>query len=260
MVLVLIVKTLLLLIVCVAIAAGWALNRAAATRLRAELDALRRENSSLGTARHEHERLREARAAAMLRKREPMPVAPAEAPVRSEPRVALVTGEWHPSVAWRNRGQATPLATIETALWAAAGGDLGVLKNLLQLDDAERAQAEALHAKLPLDARATYPSAEQLLAAFATKSLPLGDAQVVWHHQPSDDEAFACLFVKNHEPSPAPAISEPIPSGQKPPPMAAPNSATRALYLNLRRSEDGWRLAVSPGAVNKIAREISGGK
>ena len=49
-------------------------------------------------------------------------------------------------------------------------------------------------------------------------------------------------------------------SKEKRPPMAPPNQATRALYLALRRTEVGWQLAVSPAAVDKIEKELHGGK
>jgi hypothetical protein len=280
-------KTILLLATCVVIGVIWGRDRMAAARLRAEVDALRQENSALPTARNERERLRALQvetAQRVQRERETaerMAREAAAAAVTGHTRqsAALTVGEWRAPTSWQNRGQATPAATIETALWAAGGGDLAALQKLLQIDDAVRAKADAIRARLPDAARAAYPTAEHLIAAFATKSLPLGEAQLVWNHQPSADEACACLFVKNPEfvPSPLPAESPPPMTREaaiaraeatrearakgKQPPAAPLNDATRTLYVTLRRSESaGWQLTVSPGAVDKIAKELSGAK
>ena len=275
-------KTLLFLMALAAIAFVWTRDRLAAANLRAELAALVPQNADLSTVRRDHERLRQELAEASRRSAEWLQTTPTPAvPVTATPPPAtLIGGEWQAPARWQNRGRATPAATIETALWAAAGGDLAGLQGLLYLDDAVRAKAEALRASLPETSRGVYPSAEHLLAAFATKSLPLGDAQLVWNHQPNDEEAWACLFVKNPEQVPAPFAADPpapLPANreaaiaraaalkearakEKSPPTASPHDATRALYLTLRRRDDGWRLAVSPGAVEKIARELREGK
>lgn len=160
---------------------------------------------------------------------------------------------------------------METALWAAAGGDIATLKDLLQLDGAVRAKAEEILARLPISSRAAYASAENLIAAFTTKSIPLGDAQLVWQHQPGPDEAVACVFLRNPDPSLAAAPPRPseIPESReeaiqrarlraanKIPPMAPPNHREMAAYLSLSHSDDGWRLVVPLSAVEKIAKEL----
>ena len=272
-------KALLFLLVLAALAIAWALNRAQGANLRAELASLRQENGQLAAARREHERLqgllqlartdRDRQTAASV-----VPMAPAKP---AAPSRGLELGEWRGPASWQNRGQATPAAALETALWAAAGGELGALQAMLHLDDAVRAKAEALRARLPAMSRAAYPNAETLLAAFATKSLPLGDAQLVWNHQANDHEAWACLFVKNPEHVPgapraqapmaatrdeaiarAAALREARAKGDAPP-SAPANEATRALYVVLQRSDTaGWRLVVSPTTVDRIAKELAG--
>jgi hypothetical protein len=238
-----------------------------------------RENSDLTAARHDRDRLQRLHAEAIARGAEQREAALSITPtstITTSPASALVIGEWRAPTAWQNRGQATAVATIETALWAAAGGDLAALQNLLLLDEAVRFKAETLWAQLPETARASYTSAEQLLAAFATKFLPLGEAQLVWNHQAEADEAYACLFVKNPEFVPAALpVSAPLPtnrqaaiahaaamrearSKEKRPPTASPNEASRTLYLALRRTESGWQLAVSPGSIDRIEKELRG--
>lgn len=274
-------RTLLFLAALAVMGIIWGLDRMAALNLRAELAALRQEHAELAPARRDNERLQQLHTDATRRAAEhrtATAASPTPAVNMTRASAPLVTGEWYAPGSWQNRGRSTPAATIETALWAAGGGDLATLQSLLQLDDAVRAKADALRAQLPVAANAAYASAEQLLAAFATKSLPLGAAQLVWNHQPNADEAFACLFVKNPEHVPPPAPPEPAPpttreeaiaraealraarAKEKQPPMAPPNPATRALYLVLHRSETGWGFVVSPGAIDKIAGEIAGGR
>ena len=277
MVLVLKMKTLLFLALT-AVAVVCSFERSTAAQLRAELATLRHENSDLAGVRREHARLQQLQTVEARRAKQKRPAASLNSPApenRAQSPAALVVGEWHSPTAWGNRGQITPVAAIETALWAAAGGDLAALQKLLYLDDGLRAKAETLRARLPDASRATYSSAEHLLAAFATKSLPLGDAQLVWNHQSNADEAAACLFVKNPEYVPSPPVESPLPETRaeaiaraaaiketrakdKRPPMAPPNEAIRALYLVLRRTDAGWQLVASPGAVDKIAKEIAG--
>jgi hypothetical protein len=273
-------KTLLVLAALSVVGILWALNHLAATGLQAELHGLQRENSNLPAARREQERLRRLHAEGMRRAAEPREAAPSVQPtpgITTPSASALVVGEWRAPNSWQKRGQSTAVAAMETALWAAAGGDLAALQSLLLLDEAVRVKAGKLWAQLPEAARANYTSAEQLLAAFATKSLPLGEAQLVWNHQPDADEAFACLFVKNPEfvptalPASAPlatsreaAIAQAVAmrearSKEKRPPMAPPNEASRALYLALRRTEAGWQLVVSPAVVDRIEKELRAG-
>ena len=273
-------KTLLLLAALSVVGILWALNRLAATGLQAELQGLQRKNSNLSAARREQERLRQLHAEAMQRADEPREAAKSVQPapeITAPPASSLVVGEWRAPSSWEKRGQSTAVAAMETALWAAAGGDLAALQSLLLIDEAVRVKAGTLWAQLPEAARATYTGAEQLVAAFATKSLPLGDAQLVWNHQPNADEAFACLFVKNPDFVPtALPVRAPLATSreaaiaqaaalrearakEKRPPMAPENEASRALYLALRRTDAGWQLAVSPAAVDRIEQELRAG-
>ncbi len=275
-------KTLLALASACVIGIVSVFNHMAASRLEAELQGLRKENSELPAVRREKERLQRVHAEATRRAAEggaTQSSAQARAESRTSAASTLVVGEWRAPGSWQKSGRSTPIATIETALWAAAGGDLAALQKLLHLDEAARVKAEALWARLPETARANYTSSEQLLAAFATKSLPLGEAQLVWHHQPDEDEAFACLIVKNpyYVPTSLP-VSAPLPlptsreaviaqaaamresrAKEKRPPVAPTNEASRALYVSLRRTDAGWSLAVSPGSVDRIEQELRGG-
>ena len=265
-------KLLLFTVSLVSVAVVWMFSRMTTADLRAQVDLARQQNAEMTTLQREHDRLqrlqreaeestrRERAAVELARARKalavPSPTVPREA------LSALTLGEWLPTSAWKNRGQATPLATVETALWAAAGGDIATLKDTLQLDDSVRAKADAILARLPESSRAIYPSPEHLIAAFTSKSLPLGDAQLVWQNQPGPDDAVACVFVKNTDTSASPPSATSSPNGpaEKIPPLGPPSAATRAAYLSLHRNETGWRLVVPLSAVDKIAQELSGSR
>jgi hypothetical protein len=280
-------KTLLFIVSLAGVGIVWALNRIAATDLQTQIATARQENVEVAALQRERERLqrlqREAEESAR-RERAALELARAqqeraarEKPLHRSPPSVLTVGEWLPPAGWKNRGQATPTATVETALWAAAGGDVAMLQGMLQLDESVRVKAAEILARLPESARVLYASPEHLIAAFTTKSIPLGDAQLVWQHQPGPDEAVACVFVKNPDTSIASASATPLPDvppesreeaiqrasrrdPNKNPPMAPPNNKTIATYLSLRRMDDGWRLVVPVSAVEKIAKELGGSR
>jgi hypothetical protein len=79
---------------------------------------------------------------------------------------------------WRDAGAATPQAAFESALWAAAGGDVKALADLLTLNPAARSNAEDYFARLPAPLKTELGSAEQLLALLTAKDVPLGSARI----------------------------------------------------------------------------------
>jgi hypothetical protein len=93
--------------------------------------------------------------------------------------VSLRPGTWTPTTAWKNQGQATPEAAVETMLWAAAGGDLSALKNTLALAPDTQSKAADLLASLPSGISETYASPEDLMALLVAGNVPLDSAQVV---------------------------------------------------------------------------------
>jgi hypothetical protein len=187
---------------------------------------------------------------------------------------ATSIGEWFPANRWRNCGTSAPRDTLETALWAAAGGDIRRFSQLIEVSDEVRAKANELIAQLPVQSRAQYPTAEGLLAAFAIKRIPLGSAQVVWAQQRDTDNATLCVFLRDPAIPQPPSIESSMPTRgliavpeatqdgtshpDFPPPTIQPTDHTIAAYLSLHRSADGWRLVVPINAVDKIAKEITG--
>ena len=259
-------KIILAVVASLTIGALWILEKMEAASLNRQVGVLRQHSGEIEALQRERERLHQFRlgtdelanlqhsAAEHTRIRREL--AAGEKAVHRGPPAQLAIGQWLSPDAWKNRGQATPTMAVETALWAAAGGDVASLKNLLQLDDVVRVRAGEVLAQLPEAARVFYASPEHLIAAFTTKAIPLGDAQLVWQHQSGPDDAVACVFVKNTHPGTvvlSPANSGPV---EKIPPMAAPSNQTKLAYLSLRRIDDRWRVVVPMSAVEKIAKEL----
>ncbi len=265
-------RTLLLIGTLAAVGLVWAFNRMTTTDLRSQIEQARQENDEVASLQRERERLqrllrdaeeraqRDRVAADLARAQQEL--ADRQTPAHRPPPSTLTSGEWLPTGAWKNRGHHTPTATVETALWAAAGGDVAALKDMLQLDESVRAKAAAILARLPESSRALYASPEHLIAAFTTKSIPLGAAQLVWQHESGPDEAVACVFVKNPEDliTSQSEIARSQGSSGKTPPMAPPNNRAVSAYLSLRRTDAGWRLVVPLSAVESIAKELGGSK
>ncbi len=279
-------KTILFLVALVGIGAVCMFNRTATADLQTQLTLARQESAEVTSLQRERDRLqrlrqdaeeqarRERDAADLARAQQEAAVRPK--PAQRPPATTLTVGEWLPPAGWKNRGQATPTAAVETALWAAGGGDVAVLQGMLQLDESVRAKATELLARLPANARSAYASPEHLIAAFTVKSVPLGEAQLVWQHEPRPDEAVACVFVKNPEAKVVPAVAPSLPAvpetreeaiqraarrkAEKTAPMAPESPRTIATYLALRRTEAGWHLVVPMSAVEKIAKELGGAR
>lgn len=290
-------------VLILAAAALWSVQRIAAARLAVELEARREEQRELAAAQREHQRLGalqpgadelaalraagadHARLRAALARREES---------RAAPRPPLPLGEWTPASEWRNCGQATARAAVETTLWAAAGGDVAALQRLLLFAEPVREQAAALLARLPAAARAHYHSAEQLVAEFTVRNIPLGQAQLVWFNQSSADDAAACVFLQAPpsgdiapaaEPAVVAAVNPRIEELQaalgrattreeavnlakrikaeraadpgREPPRARDNSRRGQAFLTLHREAEAWRLVVPSSAVEAIARELA---
>jgi hypothetical protein len=265
-------KTALLILVLTGVGVTWWTETLTATRLAVELDARRAESREMAALLRERERLRSLapnedelgslRRAAAERAQLQAALDRQEAePAPQTPKLTL--GDWRPARDWKDRGQTTPHATIETALWAAAGGDVAALRNLLSLDDATRTKAAMLLARLPAGERERYPSPEDLIAAFTIKAIPVGEAQLVWLNEADPDHAAAGVFLKNPPTETGavdfaatpPALKED--SRERPPPQLPSQGTTAVAYLSLRREGDTWRLVVPPNAVDRIAKDLA---
>ncbi len=149
----------------------------------------------------------------------------------------LVDGtDWVPGTQWRNRGNASPADAVETTFWAAANGDLSVLRNMLELSPGARAKATEVLARLPAEARARYASPEDLAALFTARDAFFQGAQLVYNQLLDDDHALAAMIVK------------------------AADGKSREVSVSLHRVDDAWRLVMPAAAMEKIAAELAGGR
>jgi hypothetical protein len=135
-----------------------------------------------------------------------------------------------PANEWRNLGNGTPQSTLQTALWAAASGNLGALAETLALDEAARLKAQALLAAQPDQIRAQYSTTERFVAFLTTRDVPLTSLQVSGALVREND---AQLVVN-------------LPTSEQ---------TNHLVSLTLSRRPDGWRLNVPAAAVDRYARQ-----
>lgn len=252
-------------VVAAALLTGWWIESSAAARLQAELETARFDHRALHTLEAEGGRLRslapsadelaslrQASAESTRLRRE---IGEAQKP--KPPPEPLPLGEWISASTWENRGRATPRATIETALWAAGGGDLTALESLLEIDPATRAKAAELLAKLPPEARETWRTPEAFIAGATTKNIPLTEAQVIWFHEHDADHAgIGLLLNTSAQPGPPASADAPVRGDNAPPGLPDAHNSKIAM-IALHRSKDGWSLVVPAPAIDRMARELS---
>ena len=140
-----------------------------------------------------------------------------------------ISKELAPAAAWKNRGYETPADAIETALWAAAGGDTEVLMKSLVFEESAKRKAEALFASLPEDVRRRYRGPEELVAFMTAKDVPLEGARIIARADEKAEERKIAVQLKN----------------------AA--GSVRQLQIGVRKMADGWRLVMPESAVERYA-------
>jgi hypothetical protein len=226
---------------------------------RTELEAQRREHARLLALQPTADEIAQLQRAATDRSERRRAIAIAERESREAEARGLPVGEWLPPTQWQDRGQNTPAATVQTILWAATGGDTARLATMLYFDESVRAKLGQVYAALPAHVRATYAGPEQLMAAFTAKAIPVGDAQVIWQQQSGPDDAVACIWINNSAPTLSLETPETSVTDKTPPKLPATAKRSQAL-LTMRRSNEGWRVIVPVHAVDKLARELAGGK
>lgn len=253
------------LALCV-VAFAWIAVRAKGARLEAELLAARDQQRELTQLNAENVRLR-AQAPDPSRINAAHRVLVEAAGLQKEinqreeaPRPApFALGEWTPAAAWSNRGVATSRSAVETALWAAAGGDIATFSSVLEFDELARAKANDLLAKLPSASRQTFPNAESLIASVTMGRIPLAEAQIAWFHAIDNDHASVAVLLHGADALASTNALPPSSANEDPanvPPMGRNNPATRLATLSLHRSESGWRLMVPASAIDRMAREL----
>ena len=164
----------------------------------------------------------------------------ARAQARSGPKEVAapplsILNEMVPSAQWKNAGQATPAATFETALWAAAAGDVEALARLLSIDPVVRVEAIKLMQKLPESLRHEYTTPEQVIALFSARDVPAdGAAQVL---DPGTIGPAGTRLV---------AV------------VRGADNSRRQAHLTLKQEGAEWRFVVPVSAVERYAASIKG--
>lgn len=198
-----------------------------------ELSRLRTENQRLAAVRPTAEeladllarqvtleQLRKQRAAMQGREQEM-----AQA-VATEPAAPSLKGNSVAFKLWRNVGQATPDAAFETALWAAAAGDLDTLAGLLTFDDEVKKQATTTFDHLPAAMQNELGSPEKLVALLTAIDVPLGRASILGQvSTPTGTRVTSQLIDAEGK--------------------------SRTAVFTLQAEDDRWRLKVSAGVVAK---------
>jgi hypothetical protein len=132
---------------------------------------------------------------------------------------------------WKNAGQATPDATFETVLWAAAGGELETVADLLAFDADARSRAAAVFAGLPDSIRNELGTPERLIALLVADDVPLGSAMVV--------------------------AQIPTPTDTKVVAQVIDTDGTRKMsQFSLRADGNSWRLVVPRNVVERYAARL----
>jgi hypothetical protein len=238
-----------------ATAAVWIQTRSTAVDLQARIAALTAPGDAVGALEQERDRLHSALAETVRLRREEAtpPSLPAAQP--QPPTVAaapLPLGEWRSSKEWRNEGQSTARGAVNTLLWAAAGGDLNTMIQLIAFDEAAREKAQAVFNGLPLSARQAFVTPEAMVANFTIQAVPDNAAQLCWFRQQDADHATAGLLLGGPEravPADAPMAS-PIKKNALFPSEHRYNKLT---ILSLERSARGWRVVIPTTAIDRLA-------
>lgn len=241
----------------VAIGTVWMKSRATALDLQMRLAALT--TVRLNMAREletERDRLRSA-LEEVARPQKVDAVTPPSSPAQlsQTPAAAhsLALGEWRSAREWRNEGQSTAQSAVATLLWAATGGDVTAMTQLIAYDDAARAQAQVLFDTLPPSARLIFPTPEALVAGLTIQAISNSAVQLSWFHQRDADHATVGLMLGAPDQA---ALSEIhlMPQEKNNPPMLADPRSNQFAVLSLQHSDSGWRVAIPAAAIKRLAR------
>lgn len=137
----------------------------------------------------------------------------------------------------KNAGHATPEASTETALWAAVAGDVDTLAGALTFTPSAKAKAAAWFASLSDATRQQYGSPEKVIALMiARDAATLSGMQVIGQKELGPDDVG--LRVR----------------------IAGTDGKTKDDSFFMHRAADGWKMLLPDATVEKIARQLAGGR
>ncbi len=158
---------------------------------------------------------------------------PAASPVPPEDGPAIsgrtILNETLPVRLWTNAGSASPTASLETVLWAAAAGDIAMMVRHFLFEPEASVQAAILFQKLPAADQARYGSPDRLIASLSAKNVPLGLARIIDLKTKQDGSVLL-----------ATELSE-------------PTGKTHLSLFRLRQEGAAWKLVVRPEVIEKYA-------
>jgi hypothetical protein len=175
-----------------------AMERDAVAVAAADLARARAEHQRLQTAQVAPEQLAALRAdhAAVTRLRDELETLRREADQRPPEPAPAPPPKKISAAEWKNAGRATPTAAVETVLWAAAGGDIDALAKAVVFDAKVRPSVDAFFAALPPALREQYGTPERLVAFFTAKDIPLGAMTIVGQKPVGTDGAQVALLLE----------------------------------------------------------------
>lgn len=233
---------------CVAVV--WLLGQQTTQRLRSELTLAQDTTTELARLQAEHAKLLAAqpsaaeweelhRTSALVTQLQRSIAArsspePCPAPAVAASPLAQ-SGQWVPAAEWQCRGRATSAHALETVFWAAARGEVTILRDAVVLAPDAHAKAKLLLATLPAAARATYPTPDDLAALFTARDAFFESVQLVHHLQRDPDHATDILLAQTAD------------------------GKTKELTLVSYRNQSGqWRIIMPGAAIDRITAELTG--
>ncbi len=150
------------------------------------------------------------------------------------PLPAPATPARQPSVErpWKNAGQASPQATIETLVWASLSGSVENLKEAFLLSPADEARVVSLYASLPESTQEGYGSATQFFATLLAARMPPDLAGYEMRDQREEAgklEVRLALSLTNQA-----------------------RTGTREIMLTLQRHPAGWKIQIPTSQVTAV--------
>ena len=134
---------------------------------------------------------------------------------------------------YRNEGNATPLAALQTFAWACDRGDTETVARLIYIEEAARRKVEAFMASLPEKVRAQWKTVDEMAAAILTES-------IMARPFPNSDILET-------------ATPEPVRDGRIK--MRLPNVPKDG--TEYQKTADGWKYAITEAAVDSYLRHVA---
>lgn len=199
-----------------------------------EFQRLRDDGEAMARLRKEIELLKrhaEERARARIAREQALRAAPP--PPISTPSIS---DEMLPASLWQNRGRVSPTDTVETVLWAAAGGDVSALADMLQLDAGARKKAAALLSQMPASIQAQCATPEQFVALLTANDIPLGKGMIITP-TPEVKTEFGTYRIAQ---------------------ISDGSGKIKRAAIALNRDGELWRIVVPESAMDKYATQLKG--